>query len=51
MALAKNYITRFSIPDLTTAEKQDLCSETDLKARNVMIWEKYGIDKAHIPTD
>ena len=51
MALAKNYIARFSIPNLTDSEKNNLYSESNLKARNDMIWEKYGIDKAHIPTD
>lgn len=51
MALAKNYITRFSIPTLTEVEKRQLLSQRDLAERNCMIWEKYGIQKEQIPTD
>lgn len=51
MALAKNYITGFSIPELTEAEKNQLLCQHDLVVRNRMIWEKYGIRKEQIPTD
>ena len=51
MALAKNYITGFSIPELTGAEKKQLLCQHDLVVRNRMIWEKYGIRKDQIPTD
>lgn len=51
MALAKNYITKFSIPTLTDVEKKQLISQQDSVARNYMIWEKYGIQKEQIPKD
>ena len=43
MALAKNYITRFSIPDLDPASRRRLLAAESKSARNRMVWEAYGI--------
>ena len=49
MALAKNYIIRFSIPQLSIQEQAYLLSEKDHSVLNQWIWSKYGI--IDIPRD
>ena len=44
MALAKNYITRFSIPSLSDADKKALLSADTVEEHNRLIWKAYGID-------
>ncbi|MBQ4059488.1 MAG: N-6 DNA methylase [Lachnospiraceae bacterium] len=45
MALAKNYLINFTIPNLTEKEKQYLLSNQSKKEINKWIWNKYGIAK------
>ena len=47
MSLAKNYIVRFSIPELTVAEKNYILSSPQHDDLNMFIWEKYGIYDPH----
>lgn len=44
MSFAKNYLVRFSIPELSASEKKFLLSENNVDAVNAFIWHKYGID-------
>lgn len=48
MALAKNYITRFSIPELGDRERQSLLSAATPAERNSIVWKAYGLDPAGI---
>lgn len=50
MALAKNYLINFTIPDLTDKEKQYLLSCPSKHEINEWIWGKYGISKSEIQT-
>lgn len=43
MAFAKNYITKFSIPELSKSDCDYLKNTSDMNAINKWIWEKYGI--------
>ena len=43
MALAKNYIVRFSIPELSQSEKEFLLHEKNKEKLNEWIWNRYGI--------
>lgn len=45
MALAKNYIVRFSIPKLPKAERSALLKARTAAERNRLVWLAYGIDK------
>ena len=47
MALAKNYIVRFSIPELTVTEKKYILSSPQHDELNMFIWQKYGICDPH----
>lgn len=44
MALAKNYIVDFSIPELSESEKEELFSINNPKDRDIWICNKYNID-------
>ena len=44
MALAKNYVVRFSIPLLKGKMKKKLLSASSREERNRIIWNSYGID-------
>ena len=44
MALAKNYIVRFSIPSLTKSERSALLSAATSNERNRLVWKAYGIN-------
>ena len=41
MALAKNYIVRFSIPSLPKKERRSLLEARTLEARNRLVWKAY----------
>lgn len=45
MALAKNYIVRFSIPDLPKNERAALLKARTAVERNRLVWLAYGIDE------
>lgn len=49
MAFAKNYLVKFSIPELTIEEKDYLLKEKDTKKINNWIWDKYEITPQSIP--
>lgn len=49
MALAKNYIKNFSIPNLTQEQKNYLIEETNLSKLDAWIWSLYGLDKFYGP--
>lgn len=51
MALAKNYITLFSIPNLNQEERKSLLDEDDKKRQQELIWKLYGIEGEQIPKD
>ena len=44
MALAKNYIVRFSMPSLTKSERSALLSAATSNERNRLVWKAYGIN-------
>lgn len=48
MALAKNYIVKFAIPELSKSEIKMLLSETNSKKRNELIWKMYDIEPNQI---
>lgn len=48
MAFAKNYIVRFSIPELDRQETDYLLSEKDVARLNHFIWSKYDIDETKL---
>lgn len=48
MALAKNYIIKFAIPELNKSEIKMLLSETNSKKRNELIWKMYDIEPNQI---
>lgn len=48
MAFAKNYIVKFSIPNLNDGEMTYLLSNPPREEMNAFIWGKYGIDPSKL---
>jgi len=48
MSFAKNYIVKFSIPNLNDAEMTYLLSNPPRAEMNALIWGKYGIDPSKL---
>lgn len=51
MAFAKNYIVKFSIPELTKEETEYLLSEDDKTKINSFVWSKYGLKEIQLETN
>ena len=43
MSFAKNYIVRFSIPQLAASARKALMSERRTERRNALVWKAYGL--------
>ena len=48
MALAKNYIVRYSIPSLSKEERHALFAARTSEERNRLVWNAYGIEPVNV---